>query len=403
MNSTSVQKHLIRNLIGPLSRKKRSISKGIALGVLLFGLFEFLSMVNPNAPRIPVPWLLGLTIWISQVAVFIKIAVFLRYPRREDFFFVMALSNDQRKELASASMLLVHNAITPFICSSLGTGILLEFFVFRERSFINLLVLPSVVIAVVWLIFIISVNLLNRGFVRPSAQDDRRWGHFVAFPSVLSLLIVKISRAIGFFAPQKIRPFVIRNVMYLLRTDPLQFLLFTCAAPVLLLLFMILIIKQSSPFMEFFTLLAVFVINSYYSFNLKESSVILKRCPYYRYDSRLVLWAHLFTVAIFSSSFILVFSGIVNVHLISVSGMIRMLTFLIAFAATLFISNRAVLHPQRKDSESAIDFIFFILAVATGLFVPLYGWIFPLLGIVATVLLEWETIIADTYGQTSLQ
>jgi hypothetical protein len=33
----------------------------------------------------------------------------------------------------------------------------------------------------------------------------------------------------------------------------------------------------------------------------------------------------------------------------------------------------------------------------------LYGWIFPLLGIVATVLLEWETIIADTYGQTSLQ
>lgn len=403
MNSSPVQKHLIRNLVGPLSRKKRSSSKGVALGVLLFGLFEFFSMINPNAPRVPVPWLLGLTIWIAQFAVFIKIAVFLRYPRREDFFFVMTMNSNQRKELAAASITSVHNAITPFVFSSLGTGILLEFFVFRERSFINLLVLPVVVIAMSWLIFMISVCLFNRDFIKPSAQDDRRRGHLVALPSVLSLMIIKVSKGIGFFTPHKIRPFVIRNVMYLLRSDPLLFLLFTCAAPVLLLLFMILTIKQSSPFMEFFTLLAVFVLNSYYSSNLKESAEILKRCPYYRYDPRLVLWAHLFTVAIFSFPFILVFSGTVNVHLISADGPLRMLTFLIAFAATLLISCRAVLHPQRKDSESATDFIFFILAVATGLFVPLYGWIFPLLGIIATVLLEWETIIAGTSGQTSLQ
>lgn len=403
MNSSPVQKHLIRNLVGPLSRKKRSSSKGVALGVLLFGLFEFFSMINPNAPRVPVPWLLGLTIWIAQFAVFIKIAVFLRYPRREDFFFVMTMNSNQRKELAAASITSVHNAITPFVFSSLGTGILLEFFVFRERSFINLLVLPVVVIAMSWLIYMISVCLFNRDFIKPSAQDDRRRGHLVALPSVLSLMIIKVSKGVGFFTPHKIRPFVIRNVMYLLRSDPLLFLLFTCAAPVLLLLFMILTIKQSSPFMEFFTLLAVFVLNSYYSSNLKESAEILKRCPYYRYDPRLVLWAHLFTVAIFSFPFILVFSGTVNVHLISADGPLRMLTFLIAFAATLLISCRAVLHPQRKDSESATDFIFFILAVATGLFVPLYGWIFPLLGIIATVLLEWETIIAGTSGQTSLQ
>lgn len=403
MNSTPVQKHLIRNLVGSLSGKKRSCSKGVALGILLFGLFEFISMINPNAPRIPVPWLLGLTIWIAQVSVFIKIAAFLHYPRREDFFFIMAMNSDQRKELAAASITSVHNAITPFICSSLGTGMLLEFFVFRERSFINLLVLPFVVIAVAWLVFMISVSLLNRGFIRPSVRDDRRRGRLVAFPSVLSLLIIKISRGIGFFTPHKIRPYVIRNVMYLLRTDPLQFLLFTCAAPVLLLLFMILIIKQSSPFMEFFTLLTVFILNSYYSSTLKESAAILKQCPYYRYDLRLVLWAHLFTVAIFSFPFILVFSGTVNIYLVSVSGLLRMLTFLTAFAATLLISCRAVLHPQRKDSESATDFIFFILTVATGLFVPLYGWIFPLLGIVAIVLLEWETIIADASVQKSLQ
>lgn len=403
MNSSMVKMHLIRNLVGPLSEKKRSCSKGVALGVLLFGLFEFFSMVNPNAPRVPVPWLLGLTIWVAQIVVFIKIAVFLRYPRREDFFFVMAMNSDQRKELAAASIKSVHGAITPFILCSMGTGILLEFFVFRERSFINLLVLPAIVIAMVWLFFMISVSLLNRGIIGPSAKDDRSRGRLVAFPTVLSLLIIKVSKGIGFFAPLKIRPFVIRNVMYLLRTDPLQFLLLTCAAPVLLLLFMILIIKQSSPFMEFFTILTVFVLNSYYSSNLKESAATLKRCPYYRYEPRLVLWAHLFTVAIFSSSFILVFSGVLNLHLISVSGLFRMLTFLIAFAATLFISSRAVLHPHRKDSESATDFIFFILAVATGLFIPLYGWIFPLLGIVATVLLEWETIIADTSAQSSLQ
>ena len=143
MNSSPVHEHLIRNLVGPLSIKKRSISKGVAMGVLLFGLFEFLPMINSNAPRIPVPWLLGLTIWIAQVAVFIKIATFLRYPRREDLFFVMAMNSDQRKELAAASMTSVHNAITPFICSSLGTGMLLEFFVFRERLIVNLLVLPA--------------------------------------------------------------------------------------------------------------------------------------------------------------------------------------------------------------------------------------------------------------------
>jgi len=403
MYSSPVQKHLIRNLVGTLSEKKRSFAKGVTLGVLLFGLFEFLSTINPNAPRIPVPWLLGLTIWIAQIAVFIKIAAFLRYPRREDFFFVMAMNSGQRKELAVASMTSVHNAITPFICSSLGTGMLLEFLVIRERSFINLLLLPSVVIIGAWLIAMISVNLLNRGFIRPLTQDARRKGHLVIYPPVLSSLIIKISKVIGSFTPHKIRPFVIRNVMYLLRTDSLQFLLFTCAAPALLLLFMILTIKQSSPFMEFFTLLTVFVLNSYYSSTLKESAATLKKCPYYRYDPRLVFWAHIFTAAFFSFPFILVFSCTANVYLISLSGLLRIMTFLIAFAATLLINCRAVLHPQRKDSEAATDFVIFILAVATGLFVPLYGWIFPLLGIVATVLLEWDTIIADTSGQKSLQ
>lgn len=406
MNDLSVQNCLIRNLVGTLSAKKRSITKGVALGGLLFGLFEFISMVNPNAPRVPVPWLLGLTVWIAQVTVFIKIAVFLRYPRREDFFFVIAMSSEHRKRLAASSLSSVHKAIAPFVFSSLGTGMLLEFLIFRERSFVILLVLPVVVIAVAWLIFMISSSLFNRGIIRPSAQDDRYRGRFfkrAAFLSAFSSWIIKISKGAGSFAPLRIRPYVIRNVMYLLRTDPLQFSLFSCAAPVLLFLFMVMIIKQSSPFMEFFTLLTVFILNSYYSTRLQEAVVRLKQCSYYRYDSRMVLWAHLFTVAIFSLPFVLVFSGAINVHLISVSGFFRMLTFLIAFAATLFISCRAVLHPQRKDSESATDFIFFILAVATGLFVPLYGWIFPLLGIVAVVLLEWETIIADATGHRLLQ
>ncbi|HEX3020115.1 MAG TPA: hypothetical protein VHP36_07420 [Chitinispirillaceae bacterium] len=397
MSNSPVQQHLIKQLVGPLAQKKLSWSKGGALGVLLFALFEFISMINPNAPRIPVPWLLALTIWTGQITIFVKTASFLRYPRREDFFFVMAMSSDQRKKLARESVSSVHDAIWPFIFCSLGAGMVLEFLVFREHSLVNLLVLPVLVIAGAWIIFKAGTAIFNKGIIRPTVKDERRQGNSflngAAISSFYSSMVIKISKAAGLLTPLKIRPFVIRNVMYLLRSDPLQFFLFTCTAPVLLALFMLLLIKQSSPFMEFFTILTVFVLNSYYSSHLQEATVRLQQCPYYSYNPRLLLSTHLFTVAALSLPFVFIFLVAVNVHLISVSGLFRVMTFLFALAATFLINCRAVLHPQRKDSESGTDFLIFIFVVAPGLFIPFFGCIFPLLGVTAVTLLEWETVV----------
>lgn len=396
MNNSPACTVLVKHLVGPLSRKKRSLVKGFALGVLIFGIFEGLSLVNPNLPRIPAPWFIAVTIWCAQIALFIKIARFLRHPRTEDFFFIVALSSVQRNDIAQKAIASVYNAVFPFVLSSLSIIVPLEFFIFREHSILNLIIVPAAVIAVVWLVFMAGMGVFKRGLIRPTAKDELSSGlSFLAkgiLANFFSTLVMKISKTAGACSPVKIRPFVIRNVMYLLRSDPLQLPLITCTAPVLLCLFMMLIGDSGSLFMEFLTILSIFLLNFYFSAHLQDAIVKLKECPYYEYRPNRILTAHLFTAAIFSVPYLLIFLGALNVHLLSVNGALRLLNFLTALIATLFVNCRAVLHPQRKDSESMTDFTLFFFTIAPGLFIPAFGWFFPFLGIIATLLLEWETV-----------
>lgn len=399
MINSTVQTALIRHMVGPVSQRKKSISKGCFLGFLSFMIFEFASTVNPNLPRIPASWLLTVTILIAQIALFIKIARFLRHPRSEDFFFVIAMNHTQRNWLTCSAFETVHKAIIPFVYSSLSIIVSLEFIIIKERSFINLLLVPVAGIASIWILYVTLMNLLKKGLVKPSNKDECHSDGSVfskkIFSAVFSSIIVKLSTSVAKISSAKIRPYVTRNFMYLLRCDPLQFMLFTFAAPVLLCLFMFLIGSSMSSFMEFFTILSVFILNCYYSAALREAVIKQKECFYYLYDSGIIIKAYLFTVLTLSIPYIIIFLGMVNVHLFTVNGILRLFTFSLSLIATFFINCRAVLQPQRKDSESATDFLLFFITIAPGLFIPLFGWIFPVFSIMATLLLEWERVFGN--------
>lgn len=228
-------------------------------------------------------------------------------------------------------------------------------------------------------------------------RKDERSGGFVLFSNesfrkALASVIMKVSSIIVTPVPRAIRPLVRRNIIYLLRCDPFLFPLFTIAAPVILVLFMFLIGKSSSLFLDFFNVICVFVLNYYYASHLQEASVKFRECPYYEFFPRTLFITHFTTILLLGIPYILIFAGVLNVQLFSFAGIMRFFTYLLALIATMTVNCRAVLNPDRKDSDSATDFLFLIIGVGTGIFIQYWGWIFEFVTIAAVLLLEWNTV-----------
>jgi len=343
-----------------------------------------------------VPWLLFVAATIIQIVLFTKISQILRKPRREDFLFVLGLCYRQRKAVAQKSFAAVHSSFFPFTCSASAVSVILEFIVIKERSIINLIIAPVVLLSFNYLLFHLGKIVFDRGLIRIMRKDERSGGFVLfsneSFRKALASVIMKVSSIIVTPVPRAIRPLVRRNIIYLLRCDPFLFPLFTIAAPVILVLFMFLIGKSSSLFLDFFNVICVFVLNYYYASHLQEASVKFRECPYYEFFPRTLFITHFTTILLLGIPYILIFAGVLNVQLFSFAGIMRFFTYLLALIATMTVNCRAVLNPDRKDSDSATDFLFLIIGVGTGIFIQYWGWIFEFVTIAAVLLLEWNTV-----------
>jgi hypothetical protein len=395
MTTANAENALVTHLIGSVPDFNRSLSKGATLGVLTFVIFEGISLINPNVPRVPAPWLIAFSIWIAQLVLLFKISRFLKRPRIEDFFFVTGMNYDQRKKIAMRSYGAVHEAILPFTVVSVLIAITLEFTIVKERSFINIGIVPLAFCALTLLFYKIGTVILDKGLIKISLRDIRNTGLSSFFNMKIFVLFAKmiltISKVITSVSPRSIRPLTIRNVLYLLRSAPLQLSLLIVTAPVLLTLFLLLIGNPQSPFVLFFPILTVFLLNYFYAGLLLEASLKFKECPYYEYSPKRLLFSHLFTTALFALPYIFIYICIINKNILSLSGLMRTVTFFTSLGATLLVSSRAVLHFERKDSDSVTDWLLFIIGIAPGLFIPNFGWIFALLISGVFLLLEWET------------
>ena len=392
MNNDSLPSALMSHITGPIPSISSSLQKGAITGVISFAIFEGISLVDSNVPRVPVPWLLMLVVVIVEIVLYSRIAGYLRFPRTEDFFYIIRLSYSQRKEIAVRSFEDVQRAIVPFIIACAGISVLLEIFLAKERSIPTLAAVPSALILFTILFSKLGIFALKGNLIRVSSKDQRQSGGLnVLFHStVFAKMQLSISKIVGNFTPHSIRPYVTRNVLYLLRSDPVLFPLFTLAAPVLLTLFLFMIVKPVSPFVEFFTVLTIFVLNSYFSSHFQESTDKISECPYYVFSPKTIVKAHFITASILFFPLIAVFILYVNRLLLTGPGLCRLLAFLLAVTGAILFGCKSAVKSSRKDSDVASDFALLTIA-SIGLFIPLFGWIFPGVVIGVTFLSRWES------------
>ncbi|NLG16058.1 MAG: hypothetical protein GX556_01865 [Fibrobacter sp.] len=394
MINRPAESYLVRYLIGKVPDKRRSIYRGLFSGLLLFGIFEGISLVNSNIPQIPAVWLLSIVMPLGLIFTFIKISRVVRFPRTCNFFFVICLSSQQRKQIAARSIRAIYEAIMPFVISCAAVIAILEFSVMRDRSIMNLVIIPVVLILFIVLLFRVSEALLAGKLLRNSSKDmmlaQLHTGQF--FVSVLfAKVILTLSRTAGRLTPEAIRPLVIRNFLYLFRSDPLIFPFFICAAPVLLSVLLILINNPLSPFLDFFTLLAIFSLCYYNANQLRESRLRLKECPWYEYGSKQFLLSFAALSVLLAVPFTAIFLIRTRSTLFSAAGLVRAGTLFLALIPILLTAARPALRTEKKDSDIATDAVLF-LAATLGCFIPLFGWIFTVLTLAAVLLLQWETL-----------
>src|SRR5690554_2389768 len=167
MNLESAQNLLVKRIIGFNPSFSQSVFRGAGAGVLFFGIFEAVSMINPNAPRIPVPTLLVIAVFVLQMLLFLKISRILRFPRTEDFLFIIRISYRQRKKIAVRALLESQKAILPFITSCTLVSVILEIFIYKERELSNLAGVPAGLLLFTYFFPRLGASVLKSNLIRP--------------------------------------------------------------------------------------------------------------------------------------------------------------------------------------------------------------------------------------------
>lgn len=395
MKQQTVPATLLEYVTGRLLGPSEATFKGLLWGSLAFAIFEMVSLINTNLPRVPVSWLLAVVIPTVETALFIRIAALLRRPRSEDFFFVMGLDRMQRKALAVSSFSSVQRIVLRFSLSMVAVAAVLEFLIMKERSPVNLAAVPLFTLGLTVLIGRIGVAVLDKGLVKPTVKDKLDSGRTAFLSETLGSAFRCTAHAISFgvgkIIPAHLRPLVIRNFLYLFRIDPFLFILFTIAVPLFLVFLFLLLGDRSSPFVSAFTLLGAFLLNVRHAVNLQEATVKLEECPYYSFSRGEIFSGQALTFLILSFIYLPVFAGIAWGSFFNLVGCLRMITFCLGLVVSTMICARSSIYASRKGRDQAFDWMLFGVIVL-GFFIPIVGWIFPLLALLVLVLMEWEMV-----------
>lgn len=393
MSDYNVPQELIRNLVGAFPNKNKLMFQGVTSGALFFAIFELLAVVTKNLPRFPVPWLLIIIVPIAQIIFIARIVSILQFPRRNDLFFIYGLDFKHRLSLALTSFEAAQNMLKSFVVPALLTSVALEISVLHLFSVFETLISPLLLLGWLFLLPIIGNAMIEKGFFKPVKTDrlPENSGRTVPFSDQFAKLLLNFGHFVSSPTPKNIRPLVLRNVFVLFRSEMFLLPLFLFAAPVLQTVLILIVQDMGSPFVDFFTMVIFFAVGSWYASLLGEANAMSIENPYYTFDRRRVLLAFTATFVILTIPLFLVYLGAISSQLISIKGILRLITTVIMIVVTAALTSAHVYAPSRKDSEQIGTALFFG-GGCIGLFISYFGFVFPVLVGIAFFLKEWGVL-----------
>ena len=384
-----------RSLIGNVPTKGRALFKGIVTGAVMFAVFEFISFVNTNIPRVPVSWLMIPVTVIIEGVLLIRLAGFLGHPRRQDFYFISRLSYLQRIGIAGYAWRRTHGAFFPFTAALLVTASVLEMVLLKERTFLILAAMPCCSMFFMAVMAVIGRIVIDRRLVPVSRKDETDGNEPASTGSFYQLRgarsSCKLVECIGRLIPEGCRVSVMRNLLYLLRGEIVLTILLTTAVPVLLTVLILMIGDLRSPFTGFFTVLSVFIMSFHFTSELEDASGALEHCYWYDFGRQAVLFGNGITLLIPVLPLLVVFIVITAFAGIDLTGLLILFNFLVSFLVTVAIGAFRLTAVSRNDQETASDLMLFAL-IAVGCFIPTVGGVFALAAAAALVMRNWKLI-----------
>jgi hypothetical protein len=393
MSDYNVPQKLVQNLVGVFPNKNKLLFQGLTSGITFFAIFEFLSVVNNNLPRFPVPWLLMVIVPIAQLIFIGRIVSILRVPRRSDLFFIYGLDFKHRLTLALTAFEAAQNMLKSFVVPALLTSVVLEISILHKFSIFDTLVSPLLLLGWLFLLPVIGKGMIEKGFFKPVKSDrlPESSGNTVLFSDQFANLLLKFGHFVSSLTPKHLRPLVLRNIFVLFRSEMFLLPLFLFAGPVLQIVLILIVKDMSSPFVDLFSMIILFAVGSWYASLIREANAISVENPYYKFDRRRILLAFAATFAVLTVPIFLVYLGAISSQLLSIKGFTRLLTAGIMIILTDLLTSTNVYHPLRKDSEQVGAALFFG-GGCIGLFINYFGFIFPLLVGIAFFLKEWGVL-----------
>ncbi len=384
---------LVEGFVGKAPSPIESALKGAGSGVVLFLLFEYAGVATGNFPRIPVAWLTAVATVAAETVLFFRLVLPLRTPRRADFYFVMRLDYGQRIEITRRALEKTHHAFVPFTGTLLATAALLEAVVIGERSLMTLIVIPFGSLFFMAATAFLCRRVLDRRLI-PCSRRDRPGDESTVVRSGylrkrLAIVSVRIARFTARFAPPCLKTAVMRNTIYLVRGECVLTALVVVATPVALAPVLLFIGDPRSPFVTLLPLVAVFMMNRHFASELDEAEERAIACHWYEMNSRNRYFGYLFTLLLPSSATLAVFAIVAFPTFFSFYGVVRLINFLIAFAATVTIGCCDIRASGRKDSDPLVALMLFAI-IAVGNFIPWAGALFSAASLLILFLLEGE-------------
>jgi hypothetical protein len=394
MNQTALDV-LAEGLIGTVPTPRKSVIKGVLSGIVMFLIFECVSVFDDNIPRIPAAWLMMVATVAVESVLFFRIARLLHQPRRSDFHFIIRLDYRQRIAIARRAAHKAHRTFITFTGAVLLTAAVLEMTIIRERSVMTLLVIPCVSMLVMVTAALLMKFAIAHRAIRCSHRDTTESGEVKGgngfFRKRLARISVPIARLVCTVMPRQVRLAVTRNVLYLLRGEIVLTILILAAAPVVLVVLMLMINDPLSPFVTLLPLLAVFMMNQHFAAELAEATEKLVECHWYAMRPVTLFFSSFLTLLLPASVPAIIFLAIAFPTFFSLAGAIRLLNFLIALIAAITVGCRSIMTVHRNDSDPFVALMLFAVIVV-GNFIPWAGAVFSAAAVLVMVLLDWEML-----------
>jgi hypothetical protein len=164
-------------------------------------------------------------------------------------------------------------------------------------------------------------------------------------------------------------------------------LLLLVATPPILILLVLMIGDPQSPFVTFLPLLAIFLFNQHIAAELAPAHRQLGVCHWYQLRHRAQFASYCITLLLPALPMLAIGAGMAIHASFTVSTAARLINFITAAAATIFIGCRKITGSSKNESEYLLDLLLFGI-ITVGNFIPWIGFAFSITAAGVLVLLD---------------